>query len=84
MGVPPRAGWFRMDNPIKMDDLGVYTPISGNLQLCIYALHHSYSLVHASFTTLQNSIDTTMFGTPRHAEKHTVGPQGVVSCQVQA
>ena len=23
MGVPPRAGWFRMDNPIKMDDLGV-------------------------------------------------------------
>ena len=40
MGIPPRAGWFIIENHRKShlqldDDWGWHTPISGNLQIII-------------------------------------------------
>ena len=36
IGVPPN-GWFTMQNPIKMDDLGGFPPIFGNTHVMLRA-----------------------------------------------
>ena len=60
IGVGPQNGWFILEKPIKMDDLGGKTPIFGNIHLFIFL--EVGSLCH---TTFEQVLGVQWFGDVR-------------------